>query len=297
MLSVRWVGVKGAELWSEEVVIRILRDERYLGKTIYGKRYRPQVGNRRTLKNSRTDWIVVEGRHEPLVSVAEFQRAQEHLAEYAERDAGQAGVYLFTDKLRCGHCGYSLIRRSRSKPDYYCRTRYYAAGFGCVDGSVQENEIASIVLTAIQAYIQTLMDEKELLLKAGNNDILVSLQKQVTAYQGACAKIDEQKAELYEAMAEDKISREKYQREREKLSREQEDMARRAETAEAELTELRGKMDAANQGETKLMRYLQADTLTRQMVVDFVDCVYVYNDKSIHIKWTFSEKGAKHESA
>ena len=29
------------------------------------------------------------------------------------------------------------------------------------------------------------------------------------------------------------------------------------------------------------------------MVVDFVDCVYVYNDKSIHIEWSFSEKGEK----
>lgn len=166
-----------------------------------------------------------------------------------------------------------------------------------MEGSVKESEIASVVLAAIQAYIQTLMDEKELLIKAGNSDVLASLQKQVAAYQGACTKMDEQKAELYDAMADEKISREKYRLEREKLAREQEDMARRAETAEAELTELRGKMDAANQGETKLMRYLQADTLTRQMVVDFVDCVYVYNDKSIHIKWTFSEKGAKHESA
>lgn len=292
-----WVGVEGVELWSEEMVIRILRDERYLGKTVYGKRYRPQVGNRRTLKNSRTDWIVVEERHEALVSVSEFQRAQDHLAEYVERDVEQAGVYLFTHKLRCGHCGYSLIRLSRSKPRYHCKTRYRAAGFGCMEGSVKESEIASVVLAAIQAYIQTLMDEKELLIKAGNSDVLASLQKQVAAYQGACTKIDEQKAELYDAMADEKISREKYRLEREKLAREQEDMARRAETAEAELTELRGKMDAANQGETKLMRYLQADTLTRQMVVDFVDCVYVYNDKSIHIKWTFSEKGAKHESA
>lgn len=74
-------------------------------------------------------------------------------------------------------------------------------------------------------------------------------------------------------------------------------MARLAETAETELTELRGRLDVAHRGEPKLMRYLQADTLTRQMVVDFVDCIYVYNDKSIHIKWTFSEKGAKYESA
>lgn len=292
-----WIGVKGADLWNESAIIHILRDERYLGKTIYGKRYRPQAGNRKTLKNSRSDWIIAEERHEPLVSAKEFQKAQEHLAEFVERDLEQAGIYLFTDKLRCGHCGYSLIRRSRSNPQYFCRTRYRTAGFGCMEGSVRESEIADVVLTAIQAYIKTLMDEKELLLKAGNTDTLASLQKQVTSYQGACAKIDEQKAELYDAMAEEKIGREKYRQERDKLSREQAEMAQRAEAAETELTELRNKLAAAKQGEPKLIRYLQADALTRQMVVDFVDCVYVYNDKSIHIEWSFSEKGEENESA
>ena len=74
-------------------------------------------------------------------------------------------------------------------------------------------------------------------------------------------------------------------------------MAQRAEAAEAELTELRSKLAAARQGEPRLICYLQADALTRQMVVDFVDCVYVYNDKSIHIEWSFSEKGEKNEPA
>lgn len=292
-----WIGVKGADLWNESAITSILRDERYLGKTIYGKRYRPQIGNRKTLKNSRSDWIIAEERHEPLVSADEFQKAQEHLAEFVERDLGQAGIYLFTDKLRCGHCGYALIRRSRFKPQYFCRTRYRTTGFGCMEGSVRESEIADVVLAAIQAYIKTLMDEKELLLKAGNTDTLASLQKQVTSYQSACAKIDEQKAELYDAMAEEKISREKYRQERDKLSRGQAEMAQRAEAAEAELTELRSKLAAARQGEPRLIRYLQADALTRQMVVDFVDCVYVYNDKSIHIEWSFSEKGEKNEPA
>ena len=87
-----WIGVKGADLWNESAITSILRDERYLGKTIYGKRYRPQIGNRKTLKNSRSDWIIAEERHEPLVSADEFQKAQEHLAEFVERDLGQAGI-------------------------------------------------------------------------------------------------------------------------------------------------------------------------------------------------------------
>lgn len=295
-----WIGVEGASLWNEQTVRTILRDERYLGKTIYGKRYRPQVGNRRTLKNRKSDWIVAEKQHEPLVTESEFKKAQEHLAEFTEQDIEPSeplGVSLFTGKLRCGHCGYALIGRSRLTPQYFCRTKYRAAGFGCMEGSIRETEIAEVVLAAIQAYIKTLMDEKALPGTIKNSDRLAGLQKQAAAYQGVCARMDEQKAELYDAMAEEKISRERYLQERDKLSREQAGMVCRLKEAEEQLAELRGKMAAARQGEPKLISYLQTDTLTRQMVVDFVDCVYVYDNKSIHIKWTFSEKGESHEPA
>lgn len=288
-----WVGVEGVDLWNEMMVIRILRDERYLGKTVYGKRSRSQVGSRSTLKNSRQDWAVVEERHEPLVTVEEFQAAQEYIAQYAERDLKRPNTHLFTDKLRCGHCGYSLIKRSKSTEQFFCRTKYRAEGFGCMDGNIGESEIAEIVLTAIQAYIGVLMEQKSLLVKAGHSDRLAKLQKQVSAFQGACAKINEQKAELYDAVAEEKISKEQYKRERDKLSKKQEDMEHQAKAAETELAELRGRLAAAKQDESKLMRYLQTDTLTRQMVVDFVACIYVYNDKSIHIEWTFSENGTE----
>lgn len=294
-----WIGVEGASLWNEQTVMTILRDERYLGKTVYGKRYRPHVGNRRTLKNRKSDWIVAEKQHEPLVTESEFKTAQEHLAEFTERaiePSEPSGVSLFTGKLRCGHCGYALIRRSRSIPRYVCRTKYRAPGFGCMEGSVRENEIAEVVLAAIQAYIKMLIDEKPLPATNGNSDRLAKLQKQAAACQGACAGMDEQKAQLYDAMAEGKISRETYQQERDKLSREQAGMTHRLEEAEAQLAKLRDKMAAARQDEPKLISYLQTDALTRQMVVDFVDCIYVYNDKTIHIKWTFSEKGRNLES-
>lgn len=116
---------------------------------------------------------------------------------------------------------------------------------------------------SIQAKINMLMDEKTLIKKVGNNGHLAALQKQAAAYQGACVKVDVQKAELYDSMAEEKISREKYKLERDKLSWERQDMERQAAEAEIELAELRDKLAAARQGEPKLMRYLHTDTLNR----------------------------------
>lgn len=286
-----WNGVEGADLWDHGMVTRILRDERYLGSVIYGKRYRPQVGSRQTLKSQKSDWIVVEETHEPLVTAEEFQAAQDNLAEFVEKDSLPFAIHLFTGRIRCGHCGYTMSRRSKPTPQFICNTKNKTSSYGCMKGNIKEHEIAGVVLSAIHAYIRVLFDEKNLLLKAGNSDRMAKLQKQIAVYDSSCKGIAEQKAELYDAMAEEKISREQYRHQREKLSREQADMERLINRLEIELVELQGKLAAAKQGEPKLLHYLQTDTLTRQMVVDFVDCIYIYNDKSIHIDWMFCDKG------
>jgi len=291
-----WIGVADVDLWNPNMIWRILRDERYLGTVIYGKRYRPQVGNRRTLKNSKSDWIVVKEKHEPIVTAEEFQAAQDNLAEFLERDLAPVSIYLFTDKIRCGHCGYTMSRRAVSTPQFYCRTKSKVSGYGCMEGHIKEYEVASVVLTAIHSYIKVLLDEKALLIKAGSSDRISKLQKQITAYAITCRGLAEQKAELYDAMADEKISREQYQHKREKLSREQADIEQQMERLNTERIELQGKLAAAHQGEPKLMQYLQTDTLTRQMVVDFIDCIFIYNDKSIHIDWKFSEEGEAYEA-
>lgn len=284
-----WQGVKGVNLWHENTITRILRDERYLGKTVYGKRYRPQVGNRKTIKNTRLDWIIKEKQHEPIICEEEFKAVQDKLVEYVEKDVMKAREYLFTGKLRCGHCGYSLTRYAKPIPRFLCNTKHRVTGFGCMDGNIKEFEIADVVLASIQAYIKVLMNEKDLLIKSGSGDRLANLQKQVAIYQGASGKIDEKKAELYDAMAEGRISKEQYKRKRDRLSWEQKDLIQQAKVAEMELVELRVKLAATKQGEPKLMGYLQTDILTRQMVVDLVDYIYVYSDKNIRIKWTFKK--------
>lgn len=289
-----WIGVEDTDLWDHGMITRILRDERYLGTVIYGKRYRPQVGNRTTLKNNKSDWIVVEQKHEPLVTTEEFQAAQDNLAPFMEKESVPFGIHLLTEKIRCGHCRHAMSRRSAPTPQFFCNTKSKTSGLGCMEGNIKEYEIAGVVLSAIHIYIKVLLDEKDLLIKAGSNDRMAKLQKQIAVYQSSCNGISEQKAELYDAMAEEKISREQYLHQREKLSREQADMERQANRLKAELDELQGKLAAAKQGEPKLLQYLKADTLTRQMVVDFVDRIYVYNDRSIHIDWTFRDKGEGH---
>ena len=61
---------------------------------------------------------------------------------------------------------------------------------------------------------------------------------------------------------------------------------------EEELAKLEHLVSSGQMEEQTLENYLGMEELTREMVEAFIDCIYVYDDKSIHIQWRF-ESGIK----
>ena len=55
----------------------MLKNEVYLGKTVWSKKRVAVTGSTKLAKNDREDWIIVEGTHEPIVSEELFAKANE----------------------------------------------------------------------------------------------------------------------------------------------------------------------------------------------------------------------------
>lgn len=86
-----WNCVREDNFWTHTAVTAILRDERYIGKNIYGKRMREEIGKAHTVSVEQANWIIVENTHEGIVTKQEFERAQEQLRKYAKRDTALPG--------------------------------------------------------------------------------------------------------------------------------------------------------------------------------------------------------------
>ena len=95
-----WPCVREDNFWTHRKVSLILRDERYLGKSIYGKHVRDIVGNQHLVKCRRDDWMTVEGTHEGIVAQEEFDRAQDAMRKFSERGCYAAGNNPLCGKVR-----------------------------------------------------------------------------------------------------------------------------------------------------------------------------------------------------
>jgi len=281
-----WGGLGDDKLWEYTAVYKILKDERYLGKIVYGKRYRSEVGNRKSKKAIKDNWIVVSDCHEPLVTKEEFCTVQDMLIQCGER-AEKDENHIFAGKIRCGVCGYALKRRTQMLRKYSCLTKYRTDKFDCKDNYIMEADLTEVVWQALRQLCRVLLDKQNNMSNASQLDKVSGLQKQIAEYQASLQRMDEQKVDLYERMLDGEFDRERYICKRENLTVRQEDLRKEIVLLEERLLLIRKVEDNNIPEEEELQEYLQEEYLTRMMVEVFVKCIYVYDRERVHIEWNF----------
>ena len=126
-----WPCVHEDNFWTDGAILKILRDEQYIGKNIYGKRMRDQVGYTHTVGVSKTEWIIVEGTHEGIVNSELFLCVQQRLRRIVKHDSVPHKKEPLSGKIRCGICGYIMIQRKTKEPYYICRTPRVTDAYFC----------------------------------------------------------------------------------------------------------------------------------------------------------------------
>lgn len=282
-----WDGRGKEKIWDESVVRDILRDERYLGKNIYGKRARVKVGNYHVHMTSPEDWIKVERCHDPIVSKQEFNAAKRSVQEYVKKQKVSA-AHLFYGKILCEVCGHSLRYIKTSAPYYDCMTWKQTGKCPCIQGHLKESDLVETVLSAIRLYVKVLLDKGVIQEQKNGEGRISDLRNRFARMQTVRKEFQERKALLYDQFADGKISREEFKRKQEIITQQQEELGRQCDTLQKELSHLEsvaGVQKARGKGED----YLGVKELMRGMVEALIDCIYVHPDKSIHIQWKFRE--------
>jgi len=139
-----WI-VGGA--WKRITVGRILSNETYLGRQIWGKKKIVTKGGRAKMevKQPKSAWIVTEIPSLRIISDALWEKVRavkvrsraRHLAGGAHSGKGRPAKYLLTGIGKCGSCGGSLAVFSHGGPStvrYYCSQRYAGAKKKCSNG-------------------------------------------------------------------------------------------------------------------------------------------------------------------
>ena len=157
------------------------------------------------------------GRHERMITLAEFERAQALLGK-SDRARSQQHVFAFTGLIRCGECGCSItaehkVNRHGSRYVYYHCTRKKRAII-CNEKCIEERELEQQIVAFLRSIY---LDEHEVdeglrtIEKERVNEIGVGVKEAVESALDSCTRGLDKLTKLFyrELIGEDEFVRQR----------------------------------------------------------------------------------------
>lgn len=113
--------------WSNTVILRVIRNEKYCGDLVQKKTFTPDfLSHEKKYNRGEEEFVIIKNHHEPIVSRELFEKANRILDEKSLTQEGKAkhsNRYPFSGKIKCGCCGSSYVARYKNRKN---GTRYKA---------------------------------------------------------------------------------------------------------------------------------------------------------------------------
>lgn len=117
--------------WDSTAVRNVLKNPVYIGKIKWGQKERKKSANPGKITETKTrpksEWIITEGKHEPLVDEPTFALAQSILSgrTHTPTKPRQELANPLAGLIRCEICGFSMVLRpfAKQKPHIICQNR------------------------------------------------------------------------------------------------------------------------------------------------------------------------------
>ena len=108
----------GSTKWTPQQIIKILRNEKYVGDLIQRKTYTPDyLTHEKKANHGQVEKIILRDHHEPIIDRELWELAQTRLDQNNKHGEGRevhSNSHLFSGKIRCGCCGGGFVSRVKS---------------------------------------------------------------------------------------------------------------------------------------------------------------------------------------
>ena len=146
--------------WTASGIIKILRNDKYVGDLTQKKSYTPDFLDHGKKQNrGQVPLVVIRDHHEPIISRelwAMTQRRLDRNNKHGDGNAGHSNRYIFSGRIKCAQCGASFVGRSRTLKDgtkrrrWCCGTAVHEGASVCDVGKlVRDDDAVHMMQTAL----------------------------------------------------------------------------------------------------------------------------------------------------
>lgn len=277
-------------LWSAMAVYRILKNEVYTGTLVQGKSSSPNYKVKTRTPKDPSEWVRVEDAHEAIISAANFDLVQRLMLDDTRSPAGKQAVHLFSGKIFCEDCNGPMTRKvqkscGRDYVYFMCSSNMRRGQ--CFSHTVKEQDVYDAVLAVIQTQVALALDFERALKKLDGESWecreLQKIQRKITRQQEIIKYNVKMKLNIYEDFKSEVITMDEY-------TIFKEDCDKKIQEAKDAIARLQGNRNQVKSGLTEqqswlaqFREYKNIKTLTRRVIVHFVDKIGISANREIHV--------------
>lgn len=278
-------------VWSHVSVRRILKNEIYLGVMVQGKRTTPNYKTKTVVTKAESEWLRVEGTHEAIISVRDFELVQELLRDDTHCRAGDVTVPVYAGRIYCGDCGATAVRKTVSYAGkryvyYVCNANKHDKTV-CSRHSIREDILGQVIYQTVRHQIDLLLDVDKALRQFENlsweKHKLKQLDASIEIQEEVVRKNNTLRLGIYEDLRAGLLDRSEYESLKKELA---ERIAEATAAIEKLNKEKREILDGVSKQQSWIEQFRQYENvteLTRPMVIHLIERINIFEDSNIEI--------------
>ena len=283
-------------LWGAGVVNTLLTNGIYTGDLIQGRRRVKSYKVHDIEAVPEEDWVVVPNTHEAIIDKAIFAKVQEHLKRDTRSAPKKRELHLFSGFLKCADCGRSVIRCAGKNNNVYyaCSTYKNHSRTACTMHSIKHNRLEAAVLFAIQQQVHLAVSYSDLVARINAAPVKRSqshrLNDLIAAKERELAKVSRYKQSIYQDWKDGEITRQEYHFMKADYDEKMASLTDALASLTAERDELANGVNNEHPALVAFMKYQNISTLTREILIELVDHIKVYENGNISVKLIFADE-------
>lgn len=283
-------------LWGAGVVNTLLTNGIYTGDLIQGRRRVKSYKVHDIEAVPEEEWVRVPNTHEAIIDKAIFAKVQEHLKRDTRSAPKKRELHLFSGFLKCADCGRSVIRCAGKNNNVYyaCSTYKNHSRTACTMHSIKHNRLEAAVLFAIQQQVHLAVSYSDLVARINAAPVKRSqshrLNDLIAAKERELAKVSRYKQSIYQDWKDGEITRQEYHFMKADYDEKMGSLTDALASLTAERDELANGVNNEHPALVAFMKYQNISTLTREILIELVDHIKVYENGNISVKFKFADE-------
>ncbi len=283
--------------WDVNMVLRILKNEVYIGTLIQGKVGKRNFKQKKRYTKSEERWIRYEEAHEAIISKLDFMVVQQLLSEDVRRGSVEGELSVFAGKLFCADCGEPMHKRQvKSNGKAYV---YYSCSSNkkdkksCTQHNIAESLLLETVKRSIDFQSQMLKRVQEVMdyyrKNSDSEKIYENLEVKRLELEDLLQTQLERIKSLYEDVKDGLISKEEYLEYKEGYQQKAVELRNRIADLEDKIQNRKFALDD-DEWIQKFYEYADIEECSRVVVAQLIRCIMVDEDKRVRIIFNFNDQ-------